>query len=471
MRAARNNKNWRKKAVYGSGLMMSMMSVLFLFCSCRNHDSDTSFVIEELEEQEGDVSDIQFGRELNVPKSINHKIDASISGLESVYVSDDEIKVPDVSAMYTVECDRIKLDKAYKQSVLESIFGDSTVYIYDGTSTKDDCKYRIDYCETMADATNEYFRAIYEEEKERYENIEKAAPDYREENTDFTSNQYIGMIEDQQYLLTFRADGNYVASVKLELYPDISLGDYIHADKGFEVSCIGLSREDYYSYTCYDSDELITEANECIYDLDEAMNIASAYTGTVMPFQTSLIYAEDLSFALSDYVHDSSFIWDGYNMTYIPEIEGVTQYTSDLNYVDYLQKENAGNINIYDDDSDIIMTNGAIMQVALSSRGIIGMFCDMPMEKGSKPQKADLLSWDEIIAALEASIDDYYTKHKTDYLQIRFNSIELSYYPKKTETGFIYTPVWVFAQLDEEMNEPVQLLMLDAQTGEVVEAK
>ncbi len=38
-------------------------------------------------------------------------------------------------------------------------------------------------------------------------------------------------------------------------------------------------------------------------------------------------------------------------------------------------------------------------------------------------------------------------------------------------TGFIYVPVWVFAEVDDKINEPVQLIMLDAQTGDVVEIK
>ncbi len=447
-----------------------ILTAVFVLYGCGEKNNDLLF-IETLEESKGDISDIPFARELNVPQSINLQLDVDTSELNSIYISDEEIEVPDVSAMYTLECDRVKLDEMYKRRVSENIFSDSVIYIYDGTLTKYDCEYYIEYYETMADRANKVYRVMYEEEIEKYEEKEKNAPNNRNENIDFSSNQYIGMIEGQQYLLTFRADGDYVASVELELYPAISLGDFINADKGIEVSCLGLSKEDFYSFKSYDYDELITKTNECIYDIDEAMVIASEYINSVMSLEASLIYAKDLGFALSDYVNDTTFKIDGYNMTYIPEIEGVMQYTSDLYYIDYLQKENKEYIDSSNEDSEIAMTNGSIMQVAVSSKGIIGMECDMPMEKRSELKKADLLSWDEIITALEASIDDYYTKHKTAYLQINFNSIELSYYPKETDTGFIYVPVWVFAEIDKDINEPVQLILLDAQTGEIVEVK
>lgn len=447
-----------------------MLSAVFFLYGCDKKKDDAPFVIEALKESAGDIGDTPLARELNVPKSINHRLDVEVSGLESIVISDADIEVPEVSAMYTMECGRAELDEEYKQKVAEDIFDDSILYVYDGTMTRDDCEYCIGYYETMEAGPIEFYHEKYKEAIDEYEEKIKNAPESRDKNTDFSSNQYIGMIEGQQYLLTFRADGDYVASVELELYPDISLGDFIDADEGIEVSCLGLNKEDFYSYRNCDYEDLITEANECIYDIDEALAIASVYTTSVMPLEASLIYVEELGFSFSDYINDTTFKMDGYNMTYIPEIEGVMQYTSDLNYIDYLQKENEEDIAVYD-DSETIMTNGIIMQVAISSAGIIGMDCDMPMEKQSELKKADLLSWDEVITVLEASLADYYTKHKTSYSQINFNTVELSYYPKKTETGFLYVPVWVFAEVDEEINEPVQLIMIDAQTGTIVEVK
>ncbi len=451
-------------------IALTLLAAISLY-GCDKKKDDASFIIDALEESEGEIGYTKLARELNIPQSINHQLETDISGLDSILISDDDIEVPNVSDMYTFECNRAELNEAYRQTVAESIFGSSILYVYDGTVTKADCEYYIDYYERMEEGPVAFYHEMYTELAEEYKEKLKNAPESREKNMDFSANQYIGTIEGQQYLLTFRADGDDVASVELELYPDISLGDFIHADKGIEVSCLGLSKEDFYSYKNLDYDELITEANECTYDIDKAMEIASGYMNSIMAFDLSLIYAEDLGFSFSDYTNDTTFKMDGYNMAYVPEIEGVLQYTSDLYYVDYLQKENEKELSIYDEDDETVMTNGSIMQIAVSSAGIIGMDCYMPLEKTSAIKKADLLTWNEIVASLETALPDYYTKHKTAYSQINFNSVALSYYPKETGTGYRYTPVWVFSEVDKEIDEPVQIVIIDAQDGTVVEVK
>ncbi len=59
----------------------------------------------------------------------------------------------------------------------------------------------------------------------------------------------------------------------------------------------------------------------------------------------------------------------------------------------------------------------------------------------------------------------------TSYSQIKFNSIELFYYPEETSSGFLYTPVWIFSEIDESTNELIELILINATTGSIVEVR
>ncbi len=457
-------------------LMAMSLIVAILLSGCHKKNNDVSFVIDSLEEARGDIQNGALANELGVPESINHQLDVSISGIDDVYISDDAIYVPDVPAMYTMECSRIELDAEYREKVVEGIFGDSIIYVYDGQPTKAECEYYIDYYKKIENCPDVAYSTIYSNMIEEYTDLKIKASDTREKNTDFSSNQYIGTIDNQQYLLTFKEDAGCCASVYLSLYPDISVCDFFDITEGFGVvESWGslLDNENLYS-DIRNKDRLldeITENNTCIYTEDEAVENACSYLNCITCMPMSFAFSNPLFIAYFQGTADNEYRKnDGYDMTFIPEISGVKQYAAGLYYVDYMNSEYKNQSNMYDDTHGIV-TNGTILRVALASNGLVGIGCDMPMEKRSELKKADLLSWDEIITALEASIDDYYTKHKTAYLQINFNSIELSYYPKETDTGFIYVPVWVFAEIDKDINEPVQLILLDAQTGEIVEVK
>jgi len=457
-------------------LMAMSLIVAILLSGCHKKNNDDSFVIDSLEEARGNIQNGTLANELGVPESINHQFDVSISGIEQVYISDETIYVPDVPAMYTMECSRIELDAEYRKQVAEGIFGDSAISVYDGQPTKAECEYCIEYYQKIKDCPDVAYSTIYSNMIEEYTDLKRKAPDIREKNTDFSSNQYIGIINNQQYLLTFKENAGYCSSVYLSLYPDISVYNFFDITEGFgAVESWGslLDNETIYSDIMNQenlSDET-AENNTCTYTEDEAVENAYSYLNCITDMPMLFAFTNPLFVAYFQGTTDNEYhINDGYDITFIPEVSGVKQYAAGLYYVDYMNSEYKNQSNMYDDTHGIV-TNGTIFRVALASNGLVGIGCYMPMEKRSELEKANLLSWDEIVIALAASIDGYYTKHKTDYLQIRFNSIELSYYPKETDTGFIYIPVWVFAEIDEKINEPVQLIMLDAQTGDVVEIK
>lgn len=92
-----------------------------------------------------------------------------------------------------------------------------------------------------------------------------------------------------------------------------------------------------------------------------------------------------------------------------------------------------------------------------------------------------LLSWTEVIDALQAGLPEYYMAYPTNDKSITFDHVELTYAILKDgeDTGkFMYTPVWVFTEwdrysYDEDSIEvaPVQIIMVNAVNGSIVDIK
>ena len=73
--------------------------------------------------------------------------------------------------------------------------------------------------------------------------------------------------------------------------------------------------------------------------------------------------------------------------------------------------------------------------------------------------------------ALKNGLPEYLKKHGASYSQIAFNHVELTYYLEETEEGYCYIPVWLFANIDAQLQVPDQLILLDARNGRCVEIK
>ena len=78
---------------------------------------------------------------------------------------------------------------------------------------------------------------------------------------------------------------------------------------------------------------------------------------------------------------------------------------------------------------------------------------------------------------LPEAVNKYYTDNKTQYSTIEFNDVRLTYYKLKDGDKYTYSPVWVFAQCDKmedgslDKDYPIQLIMLDATTGDMIDLK
>ena len=74
-------------------------------------------------------------------------------------------------------------------------------------------------------------------------------------------------------------------------------------------------------------------------------------------------------------------------------------------------------------------------------------------------------------------MNTYYKDNKTQYSTVEFNDVSLTYYKIKDGDGYKYTPVWAFAQCEKnengdlDKNYPIQLIMLDATNGDLIDLK
>ena len=85
------------------------------------------------------------------------------------------------------------------------------------------------------------------------------------------------------------------------------------------------------------------------------------------------------------------------SLTFLPKIEQVTPFVSDLYYVESI----AGQYDNRNDSQSSIMTNGSILRIVISSKGVVGIGCVMPVKQDEKAKKVEqLLTWDEIMEAL-----------------------------------------------------------------------
>ena len=95
---------------------------------------------------------------------------------------------------------------------------------------------------------------------------------------------------------------------------------------------------------------------------------------------------------------------------------------------------------------------------------------------GERESNVELLSWDDILKALPEAVNSFYTENKTQYSEINFNDVRLTYFKMKDGDSYKYAPVWVFSECSteedgtiSELIPPSQIIMLDAQNGQLID--
>ena len=115
-------------------------------------------------------------------------------------------------------------------------------------------------------------------------------------------------------------------------------------------------------------------------------------------------------------------------------------------------------------------------EIYIDSNGVVMANWSDYLEAVGQPETVELLSFNQILEKANETVPAYFTKYPTQYREVEFNDITLSYYLKQGENEgeFDYVPAWILSQYDEyvdysEKDYPVQLVIIDATDGSVID--
>lgn len=403
---------------------------------------------------------------LGIPESYDGDLDVGESGLKSIKISDPDIIVPDKDSMSVVYYTANDMNNEYKKNIAETFFDKSKgIYLYSWEKPyKGDIEAEIEvYQGLIDDATESGDTESLEWYNEYIDNLKQQlteATDEREGAGDYSGDEYIGNVGNNQFMLSFMNAAEGLGSYfDISLYPDTSSLKY----KPYE----GAASAYYYDGEYSDEEEMEDSANKCSMTSDEAVEMAT-------DFLQKCGIEDIVNTGVSDLVweyDDSSYNIlamenDGYVVTFSRSVDGVAPYAGTTYMLEYL----------WDDD---VFYDAAYetYKVCVDDNGILEASCyDFLKPTGDKEENVELMSWEKVLEALATATSDFYSKNKTSYSSITFNDVRLSYYRIADGDKYKYIPVWIFAQCEEaegELDEeyPVQLIMLDAVTGELLDLK
>lgn len=456
-------------------MLLLILSILLtgICCGCGDKSLGDQ-MYGELKEESMDDSRAFLASVLGVPASYHYEFETGDSGLLSISIDADTIQLPDTESMITAKFTRKISDADYKRSVAEAIFDiDAGIYVFDETNLPiEDITALEEYyemCRDVAISLNdisaiETYDMFLDDLREK----EVSAPKERTGAGDYSSDTYVGTIGDYQYLLTFlTTDEGYSNGFLLSYYMEDLLINYRPAEGMTKVSLFieygdGLEQE--YSISIENKAEITQE---------EAVAIAKDFLYVCGIEDTKEIEISNMEwdyyelFWASDADVDYVTEYDGYNITFARSLDGTVPYLAYFYWLDNIELNE-----FYESE-----VSSELFTISVDDNGVQWAKCYDMYTKQELVEKIELLSWDEVIEAVNASVAEYYTENPTSYSGVNFNYIELTYFmlPDTSEAGtYIYTPVWVFSQIEENMLEfdytiyPTQIFMINAITGEVI---
>jgi hypothetical protein len=404
----------------------------------------------------------KLASKLNVPESCDETLEGidSETGLTQVTVKDDSIEIPDKDSMSVMYYEENAVDNDYRKRVCESFFDtDAGIYVYDWEKPyKEDVQNQIDTYQTLIDqSTDEDEKSYLEEYLETLQDELKTATDEREGAGDYTADTYVGYVGENMFMIGFTsADYGTGGGFYIDYYPSDSLIEYRPKDGATNL----------YSYSSEYGDDVEDTTNLASMSKDEAVAKGLEFLASCGISDVVETSAVDLLWEYSDASYNTvADEYDGYVVTFMRSVDGVSPYSPYVYNIDILNSDDEW----YDSVSESFELN-------IDDNGIVSAYCnDVLKATDDKDANVDIISWDDALAALPDAINTYYTAHSTQYSTIEFNDVRLAYYLIQDGDTYKYTPVWVFAQADSDAEDgldvdyPIQLVMLDATTGELID--
>ncbi len=453
-----NLKYFHKKTV---ALFMVAMLSLTAFSGCGDKSVDYGLA-GETDEGSSTLDSGVLATEYGIPGECDTKLSVGDSGLEKIEIYDTDITYPDVSGMNIAYYTKNELTSERKQEIAEALFDkDEGIYVYDWElMTKDDIQEQIDNYERLIQAEIDGGHTIeaseYESEKATYEDMLNTASDEYPAAEDYSEDEYIGTMDGREYDLFYS-----------EIYFCIELRENLYTYKNVEevedaTRCDFQYESDYLEV---DPDDL---TNLCEIDESEAQLVAEEFLAKLGIDDMILTETNGLYW---EYYNDSNgktvkTELDGYSFKYVRAIDGVPISTKSILCVDNLMKDGVS--------IDIPMEE---MNICIDSNGVVlASWTDYMQATGETEKNVELLSFDEILEKANENVAAYYTTYPTQFNDVEFNDMELTYFLEATdeEGVYKYVPAWVLTEYEVYKDytmedDPDQMVVIDATNGEVID--
>lgn len=424
----------------------------------------------EGESEQADTGAMLVSR-LNVPESYKGDITgiSSDTGLSAVRIDAAQISVPEKDKMSVVYCQKNVIDSEYKKRICENFLDvNEGVYVYDPEKPyKGDLEKTIEDFQEYADSeTDETLKAEYGETIKELRDELKTASDEREGAGDYTADDYVGYKEGHMWQVSFGSDEQYDTGFNISLFGDYL--DYRPMENATFVNC--YSSEYNNGRTLPDNSAKISKDDAIRKGLEF---LASCGINDVV--QTDC-YDNMWEYSNQD-MGNIGFDLDGYVIKYKKGVDGVPVYTPVIYNLDALNSSSGDLENV--DDSVTYEQADEVYRLTVDDNGILSADAvDISRPTGEKDDNVKLMTWDEVLKVLPDAVNTFYSENKTNYSEITFNDVRLTYYKVKDGDGYKYVPVWAFTEcsLDQDGGNsdilpPVQLIMINAVDGSLIDLK
>jgi hypothetical protein len=390
---------------------------------------------------------------LGVPDSYKYSFDLDDTGLSELNINVNDIEVPSTDRMSIVYVNKNSYTNEQKKNLCEKIYDESQgIYLYDIDNQPvyvlEDIIESYENCKKTAtdtDVINWCDDTIRD-----YKSQLATAPDEYESAGDYSSDHFVGTIGDKQFMLYISSDdgANYFS---LQFLEDVM--EY----KPYEGAINGLCYSAEYSQSLEDD-----TVNLCSLSSDNAEGKAEEFLENVGISNYVLTGIDDLAWEYTNFYEEYvGTIIDGYVVKFSRGIGNESIYDANVGNVDNMQFNDgwfelpSETYTIYVDDN-----------------GILGAFCyDLMSPTGETEENVELLTWEQLIEKSKETIPEYYKKYPSQYKDIEFNDVRLTYYidtDSSKDGQFMYIPVWVFSQYSDE-NSLQQVVILDARNGSALD--
>ncbi|MBO5260875.1 MAG: hypothetical protein J6A82_01285 [Coprococcus sp.] len=391
-------------------------------------------------------------QKLGIPESVNVELSTEGTLLKKITVETEHVSVPDKDKMYTKEYTLMAFSDEDKENVLRAIFDEDTgVHNSPGESA----------------LTEQYVDIILKN---------------KDDILDMSADDFIGKIDGEIFLVHF-------------ISPEWSVNSGIQISRVFDEEIpeeLQSLQAEHITYGVFgDGGEALMseEEKKAMEGLDKVenkcgMTVKDAELKSLEYFDRWNLWDVKEISARETYreYRDAGYNMIqtemyGYRIDFVAAINGEAVYQPKANNIDTLRAKKMDESSIDQYYNSELSTYG----ININDNGIVSFSCMWPMKTKDELHEVDnLISWDEAMENLKAIIPVHFEGYE-GYSEVRFDDVRLTYFRTKTGDGtYEVIPVYVFAQsldyveLDDaqsvtKQTEPVQLIMIDARTGEEVD--